>query len=100
MKQSFKRILSMFCALMMLLGCFSMTALAADATADAGDTPSGTMQIGALTRNYWSILSTEQTWTAEAGATLKGGMSNLNIDLPDSLALERRAERAAQRRRK
>ena len=36
MKQSFKRILSMLCALMMLLGCFSTTALAADVTVDEG----------------------------------------------------------------
>ncbi len=88
MKQSIKRILSVLCALMMLLGCFSMTALAAETAVDEGDAPSGTMQIGAQTRDYWSIISTQTTWKAEAGKTLGGTVSNLNIDLPDSLALE------------
>ena len=55
MKHTFRRVLSMLCALVMLLGCFAWSALAAEVTVDEGDTPSGTMKLGGTLKSKWTI---------------------------------------------
>ena len=88
MKHTFKRVLCMLCALVMLLGCFAWSALATEATVDEGDAPSGTMLIGGAQKNKWTIIGTDTTVSVAAAATMGITKSSLGIDLPDSMSLE------------
>lgn len=86
MNHSFKRVLCMLCALVMLLGCFTWSAIAAEA--DMGDAPNGTITVGGSQRNKWTIIGSDTTVSVAAGGTMGITRAGLGIDLPDSMPLE------------
>lgn len=86
MKHTFKRVLSMLCATLMLLSCFAWSAVAAEA--DMGDAPSGTITVGGSQRNKWTIIGSDTTVSVAAGGTMGITKAGLGIDLPDSMPLE------------
>ena len=92
MKHTFKRVFSMLCAIVMLLGCFAWSAFAEDAIVDEGDAPSGTMQLGGTLKSKWTIY--DETANGGKDITVASGVrwgfekNGLGIDLPDSMQLE------------
>ena len=86
MKHTFKRVLSLLCATLMLLGCFAWSAVAAEV--DMGDTPSGTMQIGGAQKSKWTIIGTDTTYSVKSGGTMTISKSSMGLDLPDSMDLD------------